>query len=119
MAKIFLNIYHNLHTMTNHHSLTSRATAFKNSLDLVKRSWLTKSPFQAKVGIMSDLKLLATILYRMPEPRRTNKGNIRHKLVDIIVITLCAIICRCDSFVAVEYLGHERNPISFWYRDSS
>ena len=39
---------------------------------------------------MSDLKLLATILYRMPEPRRTNKGNIRHKLVDIIVITLCA-----------------------------
>ena len=63
---------------------------------------------------MSDLKLLATILYRMPEPRRTNKGNIRHKLVDIIVITLCAIICRCDSFVAVEYLGHEREE---YFRD--
>ena len=46
---------------------------------------------------MHDLKLLATILYRMPEPRRTSKGNIRHKLVDIIVIALCAIICRCDS----------------------
>ena len=51
---------------------------------------------------MSDLKLLATILYRMPEPRRTSKGNIRHKLVDIIVIALCAIICRCDSFDAID-----------------
>ena len=40
----------------------------KIPLTLVKRSWLTKSPFQAKDGIMSDLKLLATILYRMPEP---------------------------------------------------
>ena len=57
---------------------------------------------------MSDLKLLATILYRMPEPRRTSKGNIRHKLVDIIVIALCAIICCCDSFDAMEYFGHER-----------
>ena len=57
---------------------------------------------------MHDLKLLATILYRMPEPRRTSKGNIRHKLVDIIVIALCAIICRCDSFDAMEYFGHER-----------
>ena len=57
---------------------------------------------------MSDLKLLATILYRMPEPRRTSKGNIRHKFVDIIVIALCAIICRCDSFDAMEYFGHER-----------
>ena len=83
----------------------------KIPLTLVKRSWLTKSTFQAKNGIMSDLKLLATILYRMPELRRTNKGNTRHKLVDIIVITLCAIICRCDSFVAVEYLGHEREEI--------
>ena len=43
-----------------------------------------------------------------------NKGNIRHELVDIIVITLCAIICRYDSFVAVEYLGHEREE---YFRD--
>lgn len=57
---------------------------------------------------MSDFKVLATILQRMPEPRRTNKGNIRHKLADIIIITLCAMICRCDSYDAVEYFGHER-----------
>ena len=46
----------------------------KNSLTLVKRSWLTKSPFQAKDGIMSDLKLLATILYRIA---RTAKNKQR------------------------------------------
>ena len=28
--------------------------------------------------------------------------------MDIIVIALCAIICRCDSFDAMEYFGHER-----------
>ena len=43
-------------------------------LTLVKRSWLTKSPFQAKDGIMSDLKLLATILYRIA---RTAKNKQR------------------------------------------
>ena len=93
-----------------------RINLFSNE---ILNDYLVPKMTEPKDGIMSELKLLATILYRMPEPRRTNKGNIRYKLVDIIVITLCAIICRCDSFVAVEYLGHERNPISFWYRDSS
>ena len=65
----------------------------------------------AKEGTMPELKVLATILRRMPEPRRTNKGNIRHKLVDIIVIGLCSIICRGDSFEAMEYIGRERESL--------
>lgn len=60
---------------------------------------------------MSYLKVLATILRRMPELHRTNKGNIRHKLVDIIII-LCAMICRCDRYDAIEYFGHEQEAYS-------
>lgn len=57
---------------------------------------------------MPELTHLATIIQRMPDPRRTSKGNIRHKLVDIVVIGLCSVICRGDSFEAMEYIGHER-----------
>ena len=58
---------------------------------------------------MSDLKLLATILQRMPDPRRTNKGNICHKLEDMVVIGLCSVICGGGGdFIAMECLGRAR-----------
>lgn len=58
---------------------------------------------------MLDFQLLATILQRMPDPRRTNKGNIRHKLVDIIIIGLCSILCGGGGdFDAMECLGNAR-----------
>jgi predicted transposase YbfD/YdcC len=33
------------------------------------------------------------------------KSNCRHKLIDIITIALCAIICGCDTWVQVEDFG--------------
>lgn len=41
------------------------------------------------------------------DPRR-QYGNIRHKLEDIIVIGLCAVICGGEDFVDMEDFGKER-----------
>ena len=38
-------------------------------------------------------KLKEQIANNVTDPRRTSHGNIRHKLVDIAIIGLCAIIC--------------------------
>lgn len=42
------------------------------------------------------------------EPRRTTKGNIRHKLEDIIIIGLCSLICNGNDFVDMEEFGEAR-----------
>jgi len=48
---------------------------------------------------------------RLPDPRvrRTR----RHALVDILVITLCAVICGADDWVAVAQFGHAKRK---WFR---
>ena len=40
----------------------------------------------------------------MPDPRRVDCRT-PHKLLDIIVITVCAVVCGADSWVAVEAFG--------------
>jgi predicted transposase YbfD/YdcC len=47
----------------------------------------------------------------LPDPRvrRTR----RHALVDILVITLCAVICGADDWVAVAHFGHAKRT---WFR---
>ena len=40
----------------------------------------------------------------LPDPRRVDCRT-PHKLLDIIVITICAVICGADSWVAVEAFG--------------
>ena len=37
----------------------------------------------------------------LPDPRRDN-GRLRHDLVDIVAIALCAVLCGAESFVAME-----------------
>jgi hypothetical protein len=39
------------------------------------------------------------------EPRRTVYGNIRHKLIDIIVIAFTAVLCGYDEFEEMEEFG--------------
>lgn len=39
------------------------------------------------------------------EPRESNK---RHKLIDIITIALCAVICGADSWEDIEEFGHSK-----------
>ena len=34
----------------------------------------------------------------LPDPRRIDYGNDRHKLIDIIVISICAVIAGADSW---------------------
>ena len=88
---------------------------FKNSLDFGKKKLAHKEPISSQGWYHVRSQAFShNSLSNAPNREEQTKG-----ISVIIVITLCAIICRCDSFVAVEYLGHERNPISFWYRDSS
>ena len=49
----------------------------------------------------------------MEDPRRTDRGNIRHKLEDIIVIGLCTLICNGEDFPDMEEFGKEREE---WLR---
>lgn len=39
----------------------------------------------------------------LPDPR--DDKNKRHKLVDIVVISVCGVICGCDSFTNIETFG--------------
>ena len=46
----------------------------------------------------------------LTEPRDSNK---RHKLIDIITVALCAVICGADSFEEIEEFGHAKET---WFR---
>ncbi len=41
----------------------------------------------------------------LTQPRDSNK---RHKLIDIITIALCAVICGADTWEDIEEFGHTR-----------
>ena len=47
-------------------------------------------------------------LANINDPRRTNCGNILHKLEDIVIIGLCCIICGGEDFADMEEFGKER-----------
>ena len=46
-----------------------------------------------------------------PDPRRVDSRT-PHKWLDIIVITICAVICSADSWVAVEAFGRAKYVLS-------
>ena len=43
----------------------------------------------------------------LTDPRRDDTRT-RHKLMDMIIIAICAIICGADSWVAVESFGRTK-----------
>lgn len=47
---------------------------------------------------------LVGALEGVPDPRRQCK-NLRHRLVDVLVIGFCAVLCGCDDFVEIEEFG--------------
>ncbi len=55
-----------------------------------------------------EIQELIKNLQSMTEPRRVSHGNVRHKLVDIIVIGLCTVICGGEDFNDMEAFGLER-----------
>ena len=80
---------------------------FKNSLDFGKKKLAHKEPISSQGWYHVRSQAFShNSLSNAPNREEQTKG-----ISVIIVITLCAIICRCDSFVAVEYLGHEREEI--------
>ena len=44
----------------------------------------------------------------LTEPRDSNK---RHKLIDIITIALCAVICGADTWEEIEEFGHTKGVV--------
>ncbi|MDR3051110.1 MAG: transposase family protein, partial [Oscillospiraceae bacterium] len=46
---------------------------------------------------------------QITDPRRSY-GNLRHKLSDILVVGLCAIMCKGEDFTDMEDFGKEREP---------
>ena len=51
---------------------------------------------------------LKKALREVKDPRRTECGNIRHKLEDILIIALCTIVCNGEDFEDMEEFGKER-----------
>jgi hypothetical protein len=58
----------------------------------------------AKIS-MRDLARVVDFLDEINDPRRTKYGNIRHKLVDIIVIAFTAALCGYEYNEEMEGLG--------------
>ena len=54
-----------------------------------------------------DITRLKEKLEKIPDPRRP-WGNLRHKLEDILVIGLAALLCSGEDFEDMEAIGQER-----------
>jgi hypothetical protein len=50
---------------------------------------------------------LVAALEAVPDPRRQCK-NLRHRLVDVLVIGFCGVLCGCDDFVEIEEFGRSK-----------
>jgi hypothetical protein len=55
-----------------------------------------------------DLARVADYLEQANDPRRTAYGNIRHKLVDIIVTAFTELLCGCEDYEEMEEFGRLR-----------
>lgn len=47
----------------------------------------------------------------LPDPRV--KGRCDHKLIDIIIIAICGVLCGADSWVGIETVGKAKEG---WFR---
>ena len=53
---------------------------------------------------------LAAALAAVPDPRRQCK-NLRHPLVDVLVVGFCGVLCGCDDFVEIEGFGRAKEGL--------
>ena len=60
-----------------------------------------------------DIQKLKEELKEIKDPRRTKYGNIRHKLIDIIIIGLCSVMSCGEDFDDMEEFGKDRED---WLR---
>ena len=52
----------------------------------------------------------------LPDPRV--EGRCDHKLIDIVVLTICGVICGADGWVGVETYGKEKETFLRQYVES-
>src|SRR5262245_57763990 len=50
---------------------------------------------------------LVAALAAVPDPRRQCK-NLRHRLVDVLVVGFCGVLCGCEDFVEIETFGRKK-----------
>lgn len=50
---------------------------------------------------------LVAALAAVPDPRRQCQ-NLRHPLVDVLVLGFCGVLCGCDDFVEIEAFGRSK-----------
>src|SRR6516164_9883920 len=50
---------------------------------------------------------LVRALATVPDPRRQCK-NLRHPLVDVLVLGFCGVLCGCEDFVELETFGRSK-----------
>jgi predicted transposase YbfD/YdcC len=50
---------------------------------------------------------LVTALAAVPDPRRQCK-NLRHPLVDVLVVGFCGVLCGCEDFVELQTFGRKK-----------
>ena len=48
----------------------------------------------------------------LPDPRRETRNKL-HKLEDIVMLTLCVVLCGYEDWVSIEDYGHENEA---WLR---
>ena len=58
------------------------------------------------LATVSPIGLIETHFGNLQDPRAAH--GILHKLLDILIITICAVICGADNFVAIAEYGKEK-----------
>jgi len=53
---------------------------------------------------------LVAALAAVPDPRRQCK-NLRHPLVDVLVVGFCGVLCGCEDFVELETFGQKKEDL--------
>ena len=53
---------------------------------------------------------LVAALAAVPDPRRQCK-NLRHPLVDVLVVGFCGVLCGCEDFVELETFGQKQEDL--------
>jgi predicted transposase YbfD/YdcC len=56
---------------------------------------------------VKEQSALVTALAAVPDPRRQCK-NLRHPLIDVLVVGFCGVLCGCEDFVELETFGRKK-----------
>lgn len=67
----------------------------------------------ANAGPDKEALIIEKYFKDLTDPRRTEKGNLLHKLSDIVLLTISAAICGADEWTGIESFGESQEQ---WLR---